>query len=203
MWLMDSNSYKRIEEMQRQNMDKLNYEISKYFLTKGKKDRQATVSQERREKLKEIESQIRFEKAHTVPVGKPLRSQLQLIRDKLLTTKQLIPDEGQDKRVKALCEVLCAINEREYEVLKKLFADGKIIIEIPDKRLAGRVSRVKKFTDAIFYLSPDLESRPYSYVREVTAHEVAHVLLHSDFSVNKRISLQEAEAKLKTKEWEF
>ena len=191
------------EEIQEQNTKVLNFEISKYFLAKRKKDRQARVTQERREKLNEIEAEIRSEIAANIPVGKPIRSQLQLIRDKLLTTKQLIPDEGQDKRTKGLVEVLMSINEADYAVLKELFRSGQIVIEVPNKHLAGSLSRVAKYTHAILYLSPELESRPYSYVLNVCAHELSHLLLHNSFSRAKRESIQEREAEIQAASWGF
>jgi len=184
--------YERIE---RQTVDALNAEISNYY---GMKRPQ----QKRREKLNEIETQIRS-KITNIPAGKPLRSQFQLVKDKILTTKILLPYRGQDNRTRALVDVLCSINENEYTTLKEIFSNGKVLIEIPDKKIAGSLSRIAEYKLCTLYLSPELESRLYLYVKGVVAHELAHLLLHRDFSTKKKESLVEKEADLKAIEWGF
>jgi len=87
--------------------------------------------------------------------------------------------------------------------LKEIFSNGKVLIQIPDKRLAGRITRVKRFADSILYLSPVLEEHSYLYVKNVCAHELSHILLHSDFSTKKKENIVEREAELKTAEWGF
>jgi len=171
------------EKIGKESTEILKNEIRNYYKTKSRK--------------LELETSI----DHT-PNGKP-RSVTMLVKDGIITSKQLIPDRGQDRRTKALCEVLCSINEKEYSTLKEIFSNGKVLIQIPDKRLAGRITRVKRFADSILYLSPVLEEHSYLYVKNVCAHEIAHLLLHSDFSTKKKMSLVEKEAELKSVEWGF
>jgi len=196
--------YKRIGE---ESADMLNAEISNYFITKGKQDRQARATQKRRETLNKI--QIRSEMINemdNMPTGKAIRTVSQLIEDELFTIEELLKcktSKGYDKRSRALIEVLCVVPQREYTVLKRIFRDGKVLIQIPDKELAGSVSKIAEYKHCSLYLSPELESRSYLYVKGIVGHELAHLLLHSDFSMKKRTSIAEAEATLKSKEWGF
>ena len=197
------------EEIERESTDKLINEIRNYYKTKGKQDRQARATQKRRETLNKIEAQIRSEMINemdNMPTGKPVRTVFQLIEDRIFTIEELLEcktSKGYDKRIRGLVEILSSIPGTEYTVLKRMFRNEKVLIQIPDKRLAGRITRVKRYTDCALYLSPVLEEHSYSYVKGIIGHELAHLLLHSGFSMKKRTSIAEAEATLKSKEWGF
>ena len=197
------------KRMQTQNVERLNAEISNYFITKRKQDRHARANKKRRETLDKIEAQIQSEMINEmadIPTGKPVRAVSQLIEDELFTIEGLLKrktSKGYDKRIRGLVEILRSIPEREYYRLKQIFQDGKVLIQIPDRELAGCVLRVAKYTHCTLYLSPMLEEHSYSYVKGIIGHELAHLLLHSDFSMKKRTSIAEAEATLKSKEWGF
>jgi len=134
--------------------------------------------------------------------GKPVRSVSQLVRDKIITSKQLVPDRGQDLRIRALCEVLCSIPLIDYEDLKKRFENDRVLIQVPRRGLAGCVSRIERNIDCTLYLSPLLESYKYSYIRNTVAHELSHVLLHSDFS-SKNKNIVEKQAEVQALSWGY
>ena len=172
------NIYKKIAD---ETTNKLKNEIRNYYKTKSRK----------------LETSI-----DNTP-GKPVRTVSQLVRDKIITTKILLPDRGQDLRTKALCEILCSIPLTDYQRLKQVFENNKILIQIPREALAGCVQRVKRNIDVTLYLSPILETYKYPFVLNTTAHELSHVLLHSDFSKNKRRSSLERQADLQTLSWGY
>jgi len=174
------NLYRKIAD---ETTNKLKAEIRNYYRTKSRKN--------------ELETSI-----DNTP-GKPLRSQSQLIRDKILTTKILLPDRGRDKRSKALTEVLCSIPYKDYENLKQTFKNDRVLIQVPRRGLGGCVQRVKRNIDVTLYLSPILETYKYPFVLNTTAHELSHLLLHSDFSKNKRRSSLERQADLQVATWGF
>lgn len=205
-WLAGQKRLERLKEIGKQNLEKVEYEISKYFLMKEKQHRQTRAAQERREKLEKIESQIRSEVSVNVPIGKPKRAIGDLIEDKIFALEELLKlkrKKGFGKRLRGLIEVLCCIPEKDYCTLKEIFSDGRVFVHIPKIELAGSISKVGEFKDFVLYLDSELESRPYSYVRKVAGHELAHLLLHSDFSIQKKESVAEAEANLQTAIWGF
>jgi len=199
MWINSNKSFKINEEIQRKNVEILNREISRFY--EEKHDRQ-----KRRKELERIEEEIRLEIAANVSAGKAIRTVSELIDDGIFTLEELLnlkTLEGYGKRVRALIEVLRALPEGDYKNLKEMFQDGKVLVQIPDERLAGSLVRVAGYKHCTLYLAPTLESHPYSYVKSVVGHELAHLLLHSDFSMKKRIGIAEKEAELKSKEWGF
>jgi len=173
------NIFKKIAEG---SADILKNEIRNYYKTKSRK--------------LELETSI-----DNIP-GEPVRTISQLVRDKILTTKILLPDRGQDLRTKALCQILCCIPCSDYENLKKRFKDGKILVQIPSAKVGGYISRIKRDVGFVLYLSPQLESCKYSYILNTVGHELSHLLLHSDFS-SKNKSLIEKQASLKTLIWGY
>jgi len=195
MWINSKKSFKINVEITRKNVEILNREISRFY--EEKHDRQ-----KRRKELERVEAEI----AADMPLGKPIRTVSELIDDGIFTLEELLnlkTLEGYGKRVRALIEVLRALPEGDYKNLKEMFQDGKVLVQIPNKELAGSLSRVAKYVHAIFYLSPELESRSYSYVKNIAAHELSHLFLHSDFSIHKKESVAEAESNLKVIEWGF
>jgi len=175
------------EEIAKESTDILKNEIRNYYKTKSRRNEL---------KLSELETSI-----NNTP-GKPLRSVTTLIRDGVVTTKQLIPDRGQDQRTRALIEVLCSIPYRDYENLKQTFENDRVLIQVPRKGLAGCVSRIERNIDCTLYLSPQLESCQYSYILNTVAHELSHVLLHSDYSSTNK-NLIEKQADLQVLSWGF
>jgi len=173
------NKIKRINE---QSNEILTRAIENYYKTKSRKQEL---------ELLELETS-----------GKPLRSVTTLISDGILTSKQLVPDRGQDLRSKALAEILCSIPLIDYRQLKQMFENDKILIQIPSAKVGGYISRVKRNIDCTLYLSPLLESYKYSYIRNTVAHELSHVLLHSDFS-SKNKNIVEKQAEVQALSWGY
>ena len=183
--------YRLLTEIGKQNLEIIGFEIGKFL--KAKK---------RKLELEKMEAELQSEMVANTPIGSPIRHISQLVFDKIFTTKQLLPKKGRDKRMKAFCDVLCAIPATDYVALKKIFRDEKVLIQIPAKEDAGSLTRIGKYKDCVLYLSPELESRSYSYVQKVTAHELAHLLLHSSFKV-KNLGIAEKQAEIQSKEWGF
>jgi len=181
------NKIKRINE---QSNEILTREIRNYYKTKSRKH--------------ELES-LELEASIDNTPGKHLRSVNTLIRDGILTSFQILPKTGIDKRSKAIVEILCNLPFTDYEKLKQTFKNNKILIEIHRKELGGLVSRIEKNTDFSLYLSPMLETVSYERVRHIISHELCHVILHlDDLGKNeRRRSLVEDEADYKTSLWGF
>jgi len=184
---MCNRRLKIYEEVGREAADILKNEIRNYYKTKSRKN-----------KLELLELQTSIDNTP----GKPARSVTTLVRDGIITSKQLVPDMGQDLRTRALCEVLCFIPLGDYQQLKQTFKKDMVLIQIPRKGLAGCVSKIERNIGCALYLSPQLESCKYSYVKNIVAHEISHLLLHSDF-LSKNKSLIEKQAELQALSWGF
>lgn len=198
-WLASQKRIERLKEIGKKNLDRINFEISEYFRTKGRREK---VKKQMRVWLDKVEKEIRFEVLTNIPAWKPIRSMYCLIKDKVLTSDILLGNDL-DKRTRALTQVLCFIPETDYQKLKEICDKKKVIFQIPHKDLAGSLSRIASFKDACLYLSPILEERSYNEVLNVCAHEIAHLLLHNSFSTAKSKNIQEKEAEIKSAEWGF
>ncbi|MDA2921449.1 hypothetical protein MYX76_18490, partial [Desulfobacterota bacterium AH_259_B03_O07] len=183
------------EEIGKRNLEIIDYEISKYFRMKRSREK-------KRKELEKIDSEI----ATNVQTGKPVRTIGDLIEDGVFVLDELLnrkTSKGYDKRIRGLIEVMRSIPRHDYSILKKRFQDGKVLVQIPDERLAGSLVRVAGYKHCILYLAPILETKSYEYVKKIAGHEVAHLFLHSDFSMKKKESVCEAESDLKVIEWGF
>jgi len=177
----------KIKMINEQSNEILTRAIENYYKTKS-----------RRQELELLELQASIDNTP----GKHLRSVTTLIRDNILTSSQLLPETGADLRVKALAEVLCSIPYKDYENLKQAFENDRVLIQIPRKGLAGCVSRVERNIHCTLYLSPQLETFKYSYVLNVVAHEISHLLLHFDFS-SKNKNIVEKQAEVQALSWGY